>query len=107
MNDREDLTININWCDNNDTVKIKFWKNEYFVISTMGPLLGITKDDSKKSLYDTNFTDFTKGGEDECEKRPETFCFKPKSRKWTIVPLCYLFDMPCSNSGTILALNRN
>ena len=113
MNDREDLSTIIYWCDDTNTVlssyvvKTKSGKKNVLLLSTMTPTLGITKDDGKKKPAQYKLYDFTKGGTDECDKRAETYCCKPKSRKWTIVSLCYVLDMARINSSTILALNRN
>ena len=86
MKDNEDFTTNTYWSDKNDlvmssyAVKSNSGKKNVLLLATMGTFLGITKDDGKKSLHNTNVTDFTKGGAHECEKKPESFCFKPKSR---------------------------
>ena len=113
MNNMADLSTMIYWCDDTNTVlssyivKTKSGKKNVSLLSTMTPTLGITKDDGKKKPAQYNLYDFTKGGTDECDKRAETYCCKPKSRQWTIVSLCYVLDMARINSATILALNRN
>ena len=75
--------------------------------ATTRPLLGIAKDDGKKKPAQYKLYNFTEGGTAECDKRSESYCCKPKSKKWTIVALCYVLDMARINAGTIFALNHN
>ena len=53
----------------------------------MQTLLSMTKDDGKTKPAQYKLDDFANGGTDECVKRSELYCCKPKSKKWTIVAL--------------------
>ena len=66
----------------------------------------MAKDDSKKKPAQYKLYNFTEGGTVECDKRSESYCCKPKSKKLIIAALCYVLDMARINAGTIFALNH-
>ena len=99
------------WAGNNlnlssYVVKSKSGKKNALLLSTMRPILGVTKDDGKQKPGLYKLYDFTKGGTDECDQRTESYIVKPKSRKWTIVSFSYVLDMAKINEGTLLSLTR-
>ena len=55
------------------------------MLSTMPPLLGVTKDDGKKKPANTKLYDLTKSGTDIIDQRMSADSVKPKSSKWTIL----------------------
>ena len=87
-------------------VKTKSGKKYVFLLSTMRPIMGVTKDDRKQKPRLYKLYDFTKGGTDECDQRTGSYSVKPKSRKWTIVSCSYALDMARINAATVLSLNR-
>ena len=98
--DREDLSSTIYWEEENKdmvmctyTVKTKSsgWKN-VLMLSTMQPLLGITRDDEKKNPALYKFYDFTKGGTDIVDQKIGSYTCKAKSPKWKMVALYYILD---------------
>ena len=68
-----------------------------FLWAAMWPLLGIIKDDGKKKPAQFKLDDYIKGETGECYKRLESYCCKPKSKKWAIVTLRYVLDTACIN----------
>ena len=73
---REDLSTEIFWSDDNNLVLSSYvvktkssGKKNVLLLSTMQPMLGITKDDNKNKPAQYKLYDFTKGGTDECDKR--------------------------------------
>ena len=109
---REINSTYIFWSDNNDlalssyVVKTKSGLKNVLVLSTMRPMMGVTKDDGKVKPAIYKLYDFTKGGTDECDQRSEAYSVKPKSRKWTMVAFSYILDMSRINASTILSLNQ-
>lgn len=54
------------------------------MLSSVEPLLGVTKDDKfKPAIY--KLCDFTKGGTDIVEQRVGFYSYKSKSPRWTMV----------------------
>jgi hypothetical protein len=106
------LSTEIYWQDNGPlvlssyVVKTASGKKNVLLLSTVPPILGKTKDDTrcKTGLY--KLYDFTKGGTDIVDQRMGFHTCKPKSRKWTMVAFSYLLDMARVNSATIHALNK-
>lgn len=84
-------------------VKTSKGKKNVMVVSTVEPVLGITKDDKKKpALY--KLYDFTKGGTDIIDQKMGSYTTKAKSRKWTKVAFSYLLDTIRVNASTIYAM---
>ena len=76
------------------------------MLSTLEPLLGVTKDDQKKKPALYKFYDFTKGGTDIVDQNMGSYTVKPKCRRWVMVAISYLLDTIRVNSSTVLALNK-
>ena len=74
------------------------------LLSTIRPILGITKDDGKKKLAVSKLYDFTKGSTDVFNQRMSKFSTKAKSNKWTRVAFSYLLDKARVNASTVLQL---
>ena len=81
-------------------------KKNVMVVSTLQPLLGVTKDDKTKPAI-IKLYDFTKGGTDIVDQKMGAYTTKSKSRKWTKVVFFYLLDTICVNASTIYALANN
>ena len=80
-------------------------KRNVLMLSTIHPILGISKDvKPKPALY--KLYDYTKGGTDIVDQKISFYSCKPKSRKWTIVAFSYLMDTCRVNASTIMALNN-
>ncbi|CAH1252394.1 PGBD4 [Branchiostoma lanceolatum] len=75
------------------------------MLSTMPPLLGVTKDDknSKPAIY--KLYDFTKGGTDIVDQRMGSYTCKTKTPRWTMAAFFYLLDTCRVNSCTVRAMN--
>ena len=87
-------------------VKTSKGKKNVLLLSTVEPLLGVTKDDKQKpALY--KLYDFTKGGTDIIDQKMGAYTTKSKSRKWTKVAFSYLLDTIRVNASTIYALANN
>ena len=71
-------------------------------LSTIHPILGITKDDGKKKLAVSKLYDFTKGGTNMLDQKMSKFSTKAKSNKWTRVAFSYLLDTAHVNASTVL-----
>ena len=76
------------------------------MLSTMQPLLGITRDDEKKKPALYKFYDFTKGGTDIVDQKIGSYTCKAKSPKWKMVALYYILDTICINATTVQALTE-
>ena len=86
-------------------VKSSKGKKNVLLLSTLDPILGVTKDDEKQKtalykLYEG------KGGTDIVDQKMGTYTVKSKSRKWTMVAFSYLLNTTRVNACTILALNQ-
>ena len=77
------------------------------LLTTMKPILGVTKDDGKKKPAICKLYDYTKGGTDIVDQRAQTYTCKVKSNKWTLVALSFVLDTCRINASTILAMNDN
>ncbi|XP_057296188.1 piggyBac transposable element-derived protein 3-like [Hydractinia symbiolongicarpus] len=112
MQDRQPLSSEIYWqqdgrrCLSSYVVKTATTK-KILLLSTLPPLLGITKDDNRNKLAQSTLYDFMKGGTDMIDRRMGFHRCKPKSRKWPIVVFSYIIDKTRVNSATIHALNQN
>ena len=87
-------------------VKSSKGKKNVLLLSTLGPILGVNKDDEKQKPALYKLYDFTKGGTDIVDQKMGTYAVKSKSRKWTMVGFSYLLDTIRVNACTILALNQ-
>ena len=55
------------------------------MLSSVEPLLGVTKDENKFKPAIYKLCDFTKGGTDIVEQRVGFYSYKSKSPRWTMV----------------------
>ena len=108
MKDRsnwENLIVIVYWGDDNDTnmlsyeVKIKSVK-KVLLLATMQYLLDVTKDYGIKKAGQYKFYDFRNRRRNDCNKRSESNCWKPKLKKLTIVALYYVLDVARISAGT-------
>ena len=76
------------------------------LLSTLDPILGVTKDGEKQKPALYKLYDFTKGGTDIVDQKMGTYTVKSKSKKWTMVAFSYLLDTIRVNACSILALNQ-
>lgn len=74
------------------------------LLTSMPPLMAVTKDDNKKKPAIYKLYDFTKGGTDVVDQLIGVYSTKTKSRKWTWNAFCYVLDTARVNSSTIFAL---
>ena len=75
------------------------------VLSTMHPILGITKDDGKQKPVVFKLYDFTKGGTDQMDQWIGNYSTKTKSSKWTRVAFSYVLETARVNASTVFALS--
>ena len=75
------------------------------VLSTLNPILGLTKDDGKSKPVIIKFYHFTKGGTDIVDQIMEKHTVKPKSSKWTIAAFSYILNVACVNVSTLSRMN--
>lgn len=76
------------------------------MLSSVQPLLGVTKDDNKFKPAIYKLYDFTKGGTDIVDQRVGFYSCKSKSPRWTMVAFFFLLDTCRVNSGTVYFLNK-
>ena len=81
-------------------------KKNVMVLSTMPPLLGVTRDDGKLKPAIIKFYDFTKGGTDVVDQRISSYTCKAKSPRWTMAGFSYILDQCRINSSTVWSLNN-
>lgn len=112
---REDKSYEIYWgksdgklCLNSyvTNTKSKGIKN-VLLLSTVPPLLGLTKDDGKKKPAIYKLHDFTKGGTDVIDQRIHFYTSNSKSHKWTVNAFSYILDTARVNSQTVFSFNTN
>ena len=109
---RELLSSEIYWDQNTplsiscNVAKTSKGKKNVILLSTVPPILGITKDDGKSKLGMYKVYDFTKGGTNIIDQVMGLYTCKPKSRKWTITGFSYVIDMARVNSSTTFALQK-
>jgi len=87
-------------------VKTSKGKKNVIVLSTMEPLLGVTKDEKKKPAI-IKLYDFTKGGTDIIDQKMGSYTTKSKGRRWTVAAFSYLLDSTRVNATTLYALANN
>ena len=81
-------------------------KRNVLVLSTLNPILGLTKDDGKCKPAIIKFYDFTKGGTDIVDQIMGKHTVKPKSSKWTIAAFSYIPGVACVNASTLSRINN-
>ena len=99
---RKDRFCNI-WSYVPKTGKIK--KN-VMVVSTVQPLMGVTKDEKRKPAV-IKLCHFTNGGTDIVDQKMGAYTTKSKARKWTKVAFFYLLDTIRVNASAVYALASN
>ena len=97
---------NIALCTYTTKTKSKGMKN-ILVMSTMQPLLGLTKDDDKHKPAVIKFYDFTKGETDVMDMKMSKFSCKSLSHRWTMVHFYYLLDTIRCNALSLLAIKHD
>ena len=80
-------------------------KRNVLLLSTVQPILGVTKDDGKKKPAIYKLYDFTKGGTDVMDHRIGAYTCKAKSNRWTLTAFSYILDVCRINASTVLAFN--
>lgn len=81
-------------------------KKNVLALSSMPPILGITKDDKHKKPAVLKFYDFSKVGTDVIDQRMGSYTVNTKSRRWTMSSFSYILDTIRVNSQTIYSLNN-
>jgi hypothetical protein len=76
-------------------------KKNVLALSTLPPILGITKDDGKEKPAILKFYDFTKGGTDIIDQRIGSYTVNSKSNKWTTTVFSYILDTARVNAQTV------
>ena len=113
VHNRELLSTEVYWQDNGKTnltsyvVKTSKGKKNAMILSTVEPILGVTRDDQKKKPSVFKLYDFTKGGTDIVDHKIGSYTVKSKARKWTKVVFFYLLDTVRVNANTVYALVKN
>jgi len=82
-------------------------KKNVLVLSTMRPLMGITRDDGKLKPAVIKFYDFTKGGTDIVDQKISKYSCKSVTNKWTMVHFYFLLDTIRCNALTLYAIKHN
>jgi hypothetical protein len=80
-------------------------KKNVLVLSTIPPIMGITKDDKKKPAI-IKFYDFTKGGTDVMDQRIGYGTTNSKSDRWTATAFKYILDTARVNAQTVWSLTN-
>ena len=75
-------------------------------MSTMRPLMGVTKDDGKSKPAIIKFYDFTKRGTDIVDQRMAKYTTKSYTRRWAMINFFYILDSIRCNSSTVYALKK-
>ena len=111
---RPELSYEVHWSDRNKHMSIHSYvvktkssgPRNVLLLTTMKPILAITKDDGKKKPAIYKLYDFTKGGTDIVDQRAESYTCKAKSNRWTLVGFYYVLDICRINASTIMAMNE-
>ena len=80
-------------------------KKNVLALSSVPPIIGVTKDDSKQKPAILKFYDFSKGGTDVMDQRMGTYTTNSMSPRWIMTSFSYVLDTIRVNAQTILALN--
>lgn len=67
-------------------------KKNVLVLSTMRPLMGITKDDNRLKPAIIKLYDFTEGGTDVMDMKMGRYSSKAMTRRWTMVHFYFILD---------------
>jgi hypothetical protein len=81
-------------------------KKNVLVLSSVPPILAITKDDGKQKPAIIKFYDFSKGGTDIVDERIGYYSTNTKSRRWSMAAFEYILDTARINSQTVHALQN-
>ena len=81
-------------------------KRNVLVLTTLHPMLGLTRDDRKKKPALHKFYDFSKGGTDIMDQKNYFCTCKAKSRKWKMAALYFILDTARANAQTMLCLKE-
>ena len=115
INGREDNSYKCYWEKENNYMtlhsyvvptKSKDVKN-VLALSTMAPILGTIKDNSKSKPAVFKFYDLCKRGTDINNRRMKQYTVNMKSRSWTTTAFAYILDMMRVNAQTMHAINTN
>ena len=81
-------------------------KKNILALSSLPPILEITKDDGKCKPAILKFYDFTKGGTNIVDQRIGFYSVNSKSRRWPITVFSYILDTIRVNSQTIFSISQ-
>ena len=76
------------------------------MLSTLNPILGLTKDDGKCKPAIIKFYDFTKGGTYIVDQIMGKHTVKLMSSKWTIAAFSCIIDSACANASTLSRMDN-
>ena len=76
------------------------------LLSSLPPILGITKDDGKHKPALLKFYDFSKGGTDIIDQRMGMYSVNTKSKRWMVSGFSYILDTIRVNSQTVFAMSK-
>ena len=112
--DRDEFQSTIHWekdkgnialCAYTTKLKSKGNKN-VLVLSTMRPLLGVTKDDGKCKTAVIKFYNFTKGGTDVMDMKMAKYSCKALTHRWAMVHFYFLLDAIRCNTLSLFAVKH-
>lgn len=115
MDERESQSTKVYWEKEKGLISMTSYvvntkssgKRNVLVLSTVNPILGVTKDDGKCKPAIIKFYDYTKGGTDIVDQKMGRYSVKPKSSKWTVAAFSYVLDVARVNATTLSILNHN
>ena len=81
-------------------------KKNVLVLSTMRPLMGITRDDGKQKPAIIKFYDFTKGGTDVMDQKISKYSCKLLTHRWTMIHFFFLMDTIRCNAMVLHAVKH-
>ena len=81
-------------------------KKNVLVLSTMRPLMGITRDDGKLKPAIVKFYDLTKGGTDAMDHKISKYSCKLLTHRWTMIHFFFLMDIICYNAMVLHAIKH-
>lgn len=111
---RAEFSYQVHWSTTNRNLSLHSYvvktkstgPRNVLLLTTMKPILGVTKDDGKCKPAIYKLYDFTKGGTDIVDQRSQIYTCKAKSHRWTLVAFYYLLDTCRINSSTLAAMNE-
>lgn len=115
VTEREESSYQVYWNKDNEKMTLNSYvvstkskgKKNVLLLSTVSPILGITKDDGVRKPAIYKLYDFTKGGTDIIDQRINFYTVHTKSRRWTVNALAYILDTARINSQTIYSIKTN